>query len=478
MKLLIIGIDGADERIMKSVNPKFFEIFNNQYHSKILTEDLWSRGWSHMFTGKKAWDTGGAYMKPKLDGTYDFTQSFSLNDINNDDSIIPIWEIVNNVGKKVGIMNVPGTRPAPKVNGFFISGAGAGIGKINSIRDELYFPASIKKEIKKSNYVFDIRLTTYGSYQPNKFFSDLEKMIKNRCKTFLKLSYKNNIDFGFIAIQGLARAQYLAMNEIDKIMQPSKSLNKDAIYQKLIINLFHTLNREINELLNKISPENYIITSDHGMSPYLYKANMNPILRDLGFLPKKNNFKKNIFNIKSLLPRSLKLGLRNFSTFEKLRIHTKFDPKKTLAFGHRYINGVYLNDKRFGSSLVNKNNREQISKKFCEYFNSHSNSIKYNMNAVVFREKYLGKKFETILPDIWINKPDNIFFEGEGDFIENNIDYEKKIKSNNATRDMLTGIKGRHPLFICNKELKNYFNNDDFEDLRLVHQIVERMYSL
>jgi len=184
-----------------------------------------------------------------------------------------------------------------------------------------------------------------------------------------------------------------------------------------------------------------------------------------------------MLSIKSLIPRSLKLGLKKVPTLEKLRVYSKFNPKNTIAFGHRYINGVYLNDNRFGSNLVNKNNRKQISKEFCQYFNSHSDSKKYNMSAVVFREKYLGRRYETILPDIWINTPDNIFFEGDGPFIQSNDVYHTSIRLENINRDMFTGLKGRYPLFICNKELKKYFSNDDFDDLRLVHQIVKRIFS-
>ena len=162
MKLLVIGIDGADERIISAFNSTQFKSLKDSMYNKVLTEDLWSRGRAHIFTGKKACDTGAAYTKPLLDGTYDFTQNFGLKDLEGNNDVTPIWKLVNNSGGSVGIMNVPGTSPAPNVNGFFISGAGAGLGKIKGIPEHLCSPKSIKPLLDSYGYILDTRFVTSG----------------------------------------------------------------------------------------------------------------------------------------------------------------------------------------------------------------------------------------------------------------------------------------------------------------------------
>ena len=99
------------------------------------------------------------------------------------------------------------------------------------------------------------------------------------------------------------------------------------------------------------------------------------------------------------------------------------------------------------------------------------------MESVPYRQEYQDRRHEMILPDIWINKPDDIFFEGKGDFVQKNPDYGPIGDLVSIGRDMFTGVKGRHPLFICNKELESGINNDDHNDLRLIYQITDRIYK-
>ena len=51
MELLIIGIDGGDERIIRGMDMPFLQSLIEKSHSRKLTEDIYSRGWAEIMTG-------------------------------------------------------------------------------------------------------------------------------------------------------------------------------------------------------------------------------------------------------------------------------------------------------------------------------------------------------------------------------------------------------------------------------------------
>ena len=482
MKLLVIGIDGADERIISALIPNQFKTLKDSMYNKVLTEDLWSRGWAHIFTGKKACDTGAAYTKPLLDGTYDFTQNFGLKDLEENDDVTPIWKLVNNSGGSVGIMNVPGTSPAPNVNGFFISGAGAGLGKIKGIPEHLCSPRSIKPLLDSYGYILDTRFVASGIRDKELLFYRLSKMICKREESYLKLCKKYKPDFGFIVFSATTRAQYLTMSEIENGINSRNKSNhnnnaSDYSYWSYNKKLFDTLFNSMVSIINKLSPNNLIITADHGAVPYRYSANVDPFLTDKGLLKINTNstFIRDI--IKPMIPSNIKAYISKFSGIKRSGILTKFNSKRTLAFGNRHIPGIYINDERFNGPVRGIEKRTALITEICSAFNKNPIAIKFNMESVPYRQEYQDRRHEMILPDIWINKPDDIFFEGKGDFVQQNPDYGPIGDLDSIEKDMFTGIKGRHPLFICNKELESRINNDDHNDLRLVYQLIDRIYN-
>jgi predicted AlkP superfamily phosphohydrolase/phosphomutase len=127
LKILVIGMDGVGiDTFIRGWTPYLASLIDSGTMVK-LKEDLLSRGWLEIVTGQHAIKTGALYEGPVADGTLTWTDSFKLEDIPNlGIQVKPIWQVLNERGYKVGIMNIPTTYPAPKVDGFFISGGGGG----------------------------------------------------------------------------------------------------------------------------------------------------------------------------------------------------------------------------------------------------------------------------------------------------------------------------------------------------------------
>ncbi len=101
----------------------------------------------------------------------------------------------------------------------------------------------------------------------------------------------------------------------------------------------------------------------------------------------------------------------------------------------------------------------------------------YQLTASPYRKKFLTTRFEKILPDIWIDKPDDIFFEGKGRFVAKNRDFGPVTDLAKVYKDMYTGIKGRYPLCWMDPETNKRINSKDPLDLRLIYFLIQRTFQ-
>jgi hypothetical protein len=163
------------------------------------------------------------------------------------------------------------------------------------------------------------------------------------------------------------------------------------------------------------------------------------------------------------------------SSWERL-----FDPivwKRTKAFGHRYIPGIYLNDERFCGSAFTEQERNDLVRSICSDFGNTQEAAEHGMSARPYRSEHPDARFNNLLPDVWVDKPDEVFFEGVGSFISPNMQYGPVYDLKAVDRDMYTGQKGRHALCFVDGKTLSYLEDSDPKDLRVVYRLVERSFS-
>jgi len=480
MKLLVIGIDGGDERIIRIMSMPFLQGILDEGVSLNIEEDLWSRGWVEILTGLHGRDTGAYYTKPILNEFGKFTQKFSIDDYKNNSLVTPLWKLINDIGLKVGFMNVPTTKPAPEVDGFFISGAGGGLSQKGSdvIPDGSIYPADIGEILRDMEYVFDIRFKASGIKNVDLFYNGLIEMIKKRTETYCKLNEKYLPDVGFIAYMGVCRSQYLAMSEVEALIDNKGEAQSDI--QKHIKRLYKELDGNLKRLVEEVKPENIIICSDHSQSPYRKTINVNAFLKRAGFQKTRYSmgksprvlFKKLISKFSSSSPKSI---FHETAKSLPTIIKEKMIRGKTEAFGYRYIPGIYINDaERFGGPVQNKDDIKKLVEKIILEFNSLPICKENDLKAVPYRQLYEEAFYGKLLPDIWIDHPDSMFFETSGDFIVRNKEYSPIRSLEHITRDMFTGIKGRYPIVSLPHNFGNLVKEGDTKDLTIVYKIIQR----
>lgn len=488
MKTLIVGIDGGDLDLVNGLDMPFLQTLVEEGARRELTEDIMSRGWAEILTGKHGSDTRALYMRPKLDGTYQFTTSFGVKDLLSNNDVLPMWDLVERHGYKLGMMNVPTTGPAPAVNGFLVAGGGGGVDKVDGLAEELFHPADARKILEDNRYIVDLRLTSEGIKSFDALVDRLNIIVRNRAKSYVELVQKYETEIGFLCFRVSTVLQYLAMSEIQAIISmrsmpetASKNSSVDPEYssvQKRILEHFRVLDDAIKYVFDSLKPSNYIITSDHGAVPYLHHINVDAFLVEKGYQVRPTNS----ISLRALVRKwivarlspSLKAKLVAKVPQSVKSIGVRFDPKKTKAFSNYYMAGVYINDsRRFRGCVSEGEELDALVDEICDKINEHPVSKEYGITGVPFRRNYPSSKYNDFLPDIRLERPDSTFAVNEGPYVAVNDRYGPLSDDLPDATDMHTGQKGRHPLFVFNKEMAKY-DDEACKNLTAVYEMLRR----
>ena len=478
MRLLIIGIDGADARIFRGFQmPVVTECMATGQVVPVV-EDLWSRGWAEILTGQHGVETGAFYEKPALDGTHEFTQSFGRKDLDALPESEPLWELIGSRGLKAGFMNLPTTMPAPKVDGFLVAGAGGGLGDVGGcIPEPACHPPEISGLLERLGYVMDFRFMYNPITEIDELFDRLFNMLEKRTDAFLELSKRHRIDVGFIAFMATTRIQYLAQSEIETLLQadPVMAEGTDAPFRNGLRRLYRMLDIQVGRLLEALQPERWLVVGDHGAAPYTHRGNLDDFLQKIGFQQVSQAKASAGRALRRVVPLRWKKRFQHPARRFASGLKTGVNWDSTQAFGHRYVHGVYVNDQeRFGGPVVGSRAVSHAVREICEAFNQTGEARKFSMHARPYREEHATARFSAALPDIWIDRPDTIFFENAGPFVEVNPDYGPIPDLSKVTRDIYAGVKGRHPLVCADPDTAALREVGDPSDLRLVYRIVDR----
>ena len=477
MKALLIGIDGGDKRILDFFDKPYYRELKQRTHSRAAEEDLVGRGWAKIMTGLGQEATGAFYMAPKLDGTCQFSPGFRMKDCIEVHGIKPIWDLMGRRGCKVGIMNVPTTTPVFKVNGFLIGSAGAGLYEIEGI------PASIIPGLKQNGYVMDIRLKPSGIRRLEDLFDRLKAMESIRAKTFVQLCKEQGTEFGFVVDRGTTVIQYLAMGEIEQLMAEKRGDRRAWRVSERLRDLLHDyysqLDNNIRFVVEALMPEHLIITADHGHAPYTHRGNMDAFLRRHGWLTKGSVPVRALRKARARGAHYLPDGtLKDALSWLFKEPESWFVRDKTKAFGTYHCSGVYINDsRRFGGPVPEGQEMRALVREICGTFNASSEAGLYGMQARPYRERHMSARFADQLPDIIIEHPDSIFFDGRTtQLIRPNPNYGPLPPLEDVDEDMFTGQKGRHPVLLMDFGTQALVRQDDPRDLTIVYHLIDRIF--
>lgn len=485
MQVLMIGMDGVKSETFQRGWTPYIRSLIEEGDRLQLKEDLVSRGWSEIVLGKHAFYTGAVYEGPLADGTLTWSDKFKMSDVPRlGDEIKPIWQVLNERGYRVGIMNVPTTFPAPEVDGFFISGGGGGGPVSQHVSAEQCHPKGLESRLNDSGYILDERFPTLldeqGLYEPAAFFNRLDVMNERRTNTFIQLAQEHKIHFGFVVYRSPVTTETILPPELEKKASGVGTVNEDFI--SAAEDFYRKLDRHIQSLVASFPDAKLLLVSDHSMSTRHYAVNGNAFLVETGFQTHssgKQQLFRTVKSIKHLIPSWLKKRLKANSNIKSAyESMVTFDAKNTSAFCQAFSNGahgIYINDRaRFGGP-VDPEEVVSLSKQIVKYFNDHPESKKHGFSAYLKPmqgDEPTMKKF----PDIILDLPDgyhtsNLF----PDFVHKTELPRTPFNLREMHKDPRTVGKAHEPLAVCVKE-KWQLNNCSTDNLTVVYHHLTQVF--
>jgi len=482
-KTLMLGFDGGDPEIFKTFDMPFLESLIAEGKMIAVHEDLLTRGWSRIITGRSAEDTGGLYFRPELaDKTPTLNNVYNLKTMTANAEVAPIWRLLNDQDVDIGMMGVPTTSPAPKVNGFAVSGGGGSVDKIDGIPEGYCSSPAIIPFLQESNFLFDVRLGTSGVKTFPEFIKRVENVLDSSVSAYLKLYQTFFVPFNFVVFRPTTGLQYLARYDIQRVSDLRNAGHPLHENGQLLMEHYRFLDECIRRLFEGIAPDRYLLVADHGTQIYRAGVNINALLQENGLQARKagatNIVKFILKTVSQTLPKSVRSKYGRKMRAQMKGLTYNFDRESTLAFGHYHVPGVYVNDADRFNGPVGEDEYHSLVERVCTLINCCPSLSSLGFHAKPFRSNYFGKFYEKELPDVWIDGPDTHFFVGNGPLIHDNKNFRETPFNLGEVYNPFSGVKGQNPIFCTDKETAKLVTIDDERNLTLAYKLVSRIYDL
>ena len=316
-KVLVIGLDGATLDLIGPMMsdgklPNLTKIASTGIHSKLRSTilPLSPTAWTSFASGKNAGKHGIYDFSKRLQGTYDYRPTTSL-----DQKSLAIWDIIGSFGGRNIVVNVPLTYPARPINGAMISGFPTPSGV-----DDFIYPLDLLPVLEaKLGHKVDIRKPPV-LYHKGHEKEITEKLIQiTRDQTELTGCLMSSLNWNLTVsvfdatdVLGHYFWAYLDINhpKFDrKLAEPVRNMVEEIHVE---------LDKAIGKLVERAGEDALVfVISDHGFGPVYYGVYINNWLLEQKYMYFKRNMRvrakhwafKRGLNTYNLLQIAKKFGL-------------------------------------------------------------------------------------------------------------------------------------------------------------------------
>jgi predicted AlkP superfamily phosphohydrolase/phosphomutase len=349
-KIFGIGLDGATFDLLipwfnEGLLPNLSKIYSDGCSGTLesTTPPLSPQAWTSFMTGKN----------PGQHGIFDFTEhepcSYDIRFTNaNCRRAKSLWRILSEAGKRVGVINVPMTFPAEKVNGFLISGFDA-----PGVQSNFVYPPTLYDQIKQNVGEYDLHGDFWTRQGPEQYLERILATIDNQSRAVKYLLKRHSWDFFFVVFGSTDRVQHFYWKYCDPTY-PGYSAEEGERFGDAIFRVYEKIDTVVGEYLELIDDNSALmVMSDHGAGPYHKIIFLDQWLNDHRLLCYKDKNKKHphaclrslsyglaregYLILRKYLPRSVKDWLKSKlpDVRHKIETHltfTRIDWSKTKAF--------------------------------------------------------------------------------------------------------------------------------------------------
>lgn len=427
--VVIIGIDGADPRLLKNwvekgYLPNIAEIVADGSGICRLASSpnaMSPSAWTSFRTGLTPGRHGIFYFLDKVDGKYEIQHSTKKIP-----SLQSFWKYAGEQGKKVAVLHVPLSYPAEDINGIQVT-----CWLTPSLQSKGFtHPPSLARKIMDNVPEFRIHWPFKELIQRNKYHEALEFKLrsihaKNKLARFLLNNKK--WDLVIIVFEEIDQLQHFFWHFMDE-RHPRHIKSADKQLKEAILSGYIAIDKAIGDI-KKIFGNNgrYIIISDHGFRANTYgPLFVSDLLKKAGYQSQKKSFLSKIskysYGIAELMPTKFKHLLN--SLIPKIRegvleksCFDDVDWEETKAYT------IYLN--RTSEIWINLKGRDPCGRVLSDDYHAlcaeltdllltcrELKSGEHPIRKVLKKEDIYQGKYINFAPDLTLKWAEDIFVNG------------------------------------------------------------------
>ncbi len=313
-KVLVLGLDGATPELLE----RWVEEDKLPYLKQIMQKGIYGKLRSvYPPISPAAWTTFATGYNPGKHGTYDFRDYDTRRYSCFADTIVDsnafagksIWDLVGAAGKKVGVVTVPVTYPAWKVNGFMVSGY-----PTPDTGKNFTYPPELAKEIPP--LVGDAAF--FKSATHHTLLKEMNRLMYLSADVSIEQMKKDDYGLFIMVVGATDRAHHDWWKYIDPD-HPAYDAKEAALYGDLILEVYKVADACIGKFLAAIDDDTTVIVmSDHGGGAHpRWYFNTNYFLRNLGLLTSNASASKK-GGLKGAFKHFYRTRIRRFAYLEKV----------------------------------------------------------------------------------------------------------------------------------------------------------------
>ncbi len=407
-RVIVIGFDGATFNIIKPMLkkgklPSFAKMMQIGVHGNLKS--------TIPPTSAPAWTSFMTGVNPGKHGVFDFVdhKNSSIKELKIVDSRLiqqkTIWELLGEKGLKCGVVNIPITFPAKKINGFMITGM------LSRGSEHTCYPKNFIEEIEEflgEKYIFDFEQICEKG-QEKEFYSKLEKMHELREKVLFFLLKEKKVDFLAINFSSTDRASHFLWDATDE--------NGEGYVEKIYERMDKTLGKVLKYRDEHTS---IIVMSDHGFGAQKGIININNYLLEKGYIKfnSRGRIKWFLFshgltpkNIYQLLKITKTIGLLNIiPKAAKINLMSSFislkdlDTDNTIAVSSGYAGFLKINRETLAKKNLDFNT---VKKKLIQDITNKEHGLGKLIGKIWEREQIYKGKMAVFAPELFIESKDH-----------------------------------------------------------------------
>lgn len=280
IRVLALGLDGATFDLLEP----WIREGRLPNLAEALRQGVWGRLQSvvppYSVPAWMSFATGKYPAKHGMASFWRFSSGLEKRTLNSARSLrsATVWSIINDVGKRVGVVNVPGTYPPVPVNGFMISGL------MTPTEDVDYtFPPKLKREIMQ--VAGDYAANPYASVsQTSEFLRQVLYWERKRELAHRYLLTNQEWDFFINVVQGLDPIQHKFWQYMD-LDHPNFRQPEAQRYAHLLEECYAVVDAVVAHRLSLVDERTVLfIISDHGFGPVYKYFHVNHFLANHGLI--------------------------------------------------------------------------------------------------------------------------------------------------------------------------------------------------